>query len=204
MSRQDDDKFQRDCAAGYTGMTLRNFISKYVEDWSTAVHDTALSAKSNWHEPPGIDEFSAVALPTWTKIGAYIDAGGLEHVDILKDPVATREKGGRTVHRAHRDADSAQLPCLGWASQRGCRFKRKGDPCRYRHDRAGKFQGEKQGGEGASGVAQGRGWHDAGRSRAGRRRGERQEQEWRRCQTVQGRRQTGVRAPPDGGANLGD
>ena len=92
----------------------------------------------------------AVVPPTWSKIAAYIDAGGLEHVDIHKDPVATREKGGCAVKRARRDTDSAQLPCFGWASQRGCRFEWKGDPCNYRHDPADKFRGEKQ--SGGSGI----------------------------------------------------
>ena len=54
---------------------------------------------------------------TWAKIGIYIDAGGLEHVDIHKEPVAPREKGGRAVKRAPKNEDSAQLPCFGWASR---------------------------------------------------------------------------------------
>ena len=92
---------------------MHNFINKDLEDCPTAVHDAALSVKFNWHEPRGIDELPAVVLPTWTKIGAYIDAGELEHVDIHKDPVETREKGGRAVKRVCRDEDSAQLPCFG-------------------------------------------------------------------------------------------
>ena len=35
---------------------IARFINKYPEHWSIAVHDAALSAKSNWHEPPGIYE----------------------------------------------------------------------------------------------------------------------------------------------------
>ena len=69
-------------------------FNKNLEDWSTAVHDAALSAKSNWHEPPGIDELPGAVVPTWAKIGAYIDAGGLEHGDIYKEPVVPREKEG--------------------------------------------------------------------------------------------------------------
>ena len=30
---------------------IARFIKKDLEDWSTAVHDAAFSAKSNWHEP---------------------------------------------------------------------------------------------------------------------------------------------------------
>ena len=90
-----------------------------------------------------LEDLPAVVLPTWSKIAAYIDAGRLEHVDTHKDPVATREKGGRAVKRARRDTDCARLPCFGWASQCGCRFERKGDRCKYRHDPADKFRGEK-------------------------------------------------------------
>ena len=61
---------------------ISRFINQDLEDWSNAVHDAALSAGSNWHEPPGIDELPGAVVPTWAKIGAYIDAGGLEHVDI--------------------------------------------------------------------------------------------------------------------------
>ena len=43
------------------------------------------------------------ALPTWAKVGAYIDAGRLAHVDI-------HENGERTVKRPRGDRDSAQLP----------------------------------------------------------------------------------------------
>ena len=32
------------------------FINEVLEDWSTAVHDAGLFAKSTWHEPPGIDD----------------------------------------------------------------------------------------------------------------------------------------------------
>lgn len=102
---------------------ITQFINRDVEDWPTAVHDAALSADSNWHEPPGLDELSSAVVPNWAKVGAYIDGG-----DIHKNPVAPHEKGRRAVERAHRDADYAQLPCFAWATQRGCRFERKGDP----------------------------------------------------------------------------
>ena len=121
--------------------------------WSTAVHDAAISAKSNWHEQPGIDEFPGALVPIWAKFGAFIDAGGLEDVDIHKQPVAPREKGGRAVKRARRDEDSAQLPCFGWASRRGRRFERNDNPCKYRHDPADKFREQKESGGGASGAA---------------------------------------------------
>ena len=65
---------------------IGRFSNKDPEDWSTAVHDAALSAKSNWHEPPGIYELPRAVVPTWAKIGVYIDADGLEHVDIHKEP----------------------------------------------------------------------------------------------------------------------
>ena len=87
------------------------------EDWSTAVHDGALSSTSNWRKPPGIYELPGAVVPTWAKIGIYIDAGGLEHFDIQKEPVAPDEKGGRAVTRARKDEDSAQLTCFGWASR---------------------------------------------------------------------------------------
>ena len=69
------------------------FVNKDPEDWSTAVHDAALSAKPNWHKPPGIYELPGARwFPPGKKIGAYIDAGGLEHVVIHKEPVASRKK----------------------------------------------------------------------------------------------------------------
>ena len=132
---------------------IARVINKDPEDWSTAVHDAALSAKSNWHEPPGIYELPGATVPTWAKIGAYIDAGWQEHVDIHKEPVAPREKEGRAVKRARKDEDSAQLPCCGWASWGGCRFEPKGDPCKYRHDPTDKFREQKESGGGASGAA---------------------------------------------------
>ena len=98
---------------------IARFINKDLEDWSTAVHDAALTAKSNWHEPPGIYELPGAGVPTWAMIGTYIDAGGLEHVDIAKEPVAPREKGGRADKRARKNEDSAQLPCFGWACHGG-------------------------------------------------------------------------------------
>ena len=92
-------------------------------------------------------------VPTWAKIGAYIDAGGLEHVDIHKEPVAPRDKEGRAVKRARKNEGSAQLPCFGWASRGGCRFERKGDPCKYRHDPTDKSREQKGSGGGASGAS---------------------------------------------------
>ena len=92
-------------------------------------------------------------VPIWAKIGAYIDSGGLEHGDVPKEPVVPREKGGRAVKRARGDKDSAQLLCFGWASRHGCRFERKGGPCKYGHDPADKFREKKESGRGASGTA---------------------------------------------------
>ena len=109
------------CKSRYTRRGLP-VTTKDLEEWSTAVHDAALSAKSNWDEPTGLGELPAVVAPTWTKIRAYIDASGLEHIDRHKDPVATRDKGGRAGKRARRDGDAVQQPCFGWSSQRGCRF----------------------------------------------------------------------------------
>ena len=43
-------------------------------------------------ELPGIDVLLGAVLLTSAKVGAYIDAGRLAHVDIHKDPVAPREK----------------------------------------------------------------------------------------------------------------
>ena len=77
---------------------------------STEVHGAALCARSNWHEPPEIDELLGAELPTWAKVGAYIDAGRMAHVAIHRDPVALLENGGRTVERPRRDEDIAQLP----------------------------------------------------------------------------------------------
>ena len=114
---------------------------------------TLLSAKSNLHEPPGISELPAVVEPTWAKIRAYIDAGRLGHVDIHKDPVATRDKGGRAGKRARRDGDAVQQPCFGWSSQRGCHLLKKGEPCRFSHEPANMFRGNKQGNGSASGAA---------------------------------------------------
>ena len=71
---------------------------------------------------------------------------------MYKKPVAPREKGMRAVKNAHKGEDSAQFPCLGWASRRGCRLERQGGPCKYRHDPADKFRAQKESGEGGSGV----------------------------------------------------
>ena len=92
-------------------------------------------------------------VPIWAKIWVYIGAGGLEHVDIHKEPVAPREKGGRAVKRARKDEDSVQLPCFGWASRGGCLFDRKGNPCKCRHDPTDKSCEQKETGGGASGAA---------------------------------------------------
>ena len=92
-------------------------------------------------------------VPTWEKIGAYIDAGGLEHVDIYNEQVAPREKGGRAVKGARKDVDSDQLSCFGWAFRRGCRLERKGDPSKYRHDPAETSRKQKESGGGVSGAA---------------------------------------------------
>ena len=132
---------------------IARFINKDLEDSSTADHDAALSAKYNWYEPPGIDRLPGAVVPTWEKVGACIDAGGLEHVDVHNEPVAPCERGGRAVKRARKDEDSAQLPCFGWVFRRGCQFERKGDPCKYRHDPADKFREQKDSGGGASGAA---------------------------------------------------
>ena len=32
---------------------IARFINKDVKEWSTTVYDAALTAQSNWHEPPG-------------------------------------------------------------------------------------------------------------------------------------------------------
>ena len=174
------------------------FINEVLEDWSTAVHDAGLFAKSTWHEPPGIDDLPTVVLPTWTKVGAYLDAGGLEHVDIHKDPVATREKEG--VRLNARAGTQTPLSCRVLVEPSSV-----GDPCKYRHHPSVKFKGKARRWRRQRGGTQkgkGRGWHGAGRSCVGRQRRERQEQ--RRRQAVQEHRRIGVRAPPDGGANLGD
>ena len=71
---------------------IARFINKDFEDWSTAVHDAAPSAKSNWHEPPRVNQLSGSVVPIWEKSGAYTDAGGLEHVDIHNEPVVPRVK----------------------------------------------------------------------------------------------------------------
>lgn len=42
--------------------SIARFIRQYVEDWSTAVHEVALFANSNWHEPPRIDKFPGAVL----------------------------------------------------------------------------------------------------------------------------------------------
>ena len=130
------------------------FINNDLEDWSTTVYDAALSAKSNWHEPPGIDEMPGAMAPTWAKIGAYNDAGGgLENGEIHKEQVVPREKGGGAVKRARRDDDPSQLPCFGWASRWGCRFERNGGPYKNRHDPADKFREQNESGGGACGAA---------------------------------------------------
>ena len=61
-------------------------------------------------EPPRIDEILGAVLPNWGKVGAYIDAGRLAHVDTHKYPVAPRGQGGHTVKRPRWDEDYAQLP----------------------------------------------------------------------------------------------
>ena len=70
-------------------------------------------------EPPGIADLLGAVLPTWAKVGAYIDAGRLTHVDIHTDRVAPRETGRRSVKRPRSDEDSAQLPSFDCVSQRG-------------------------------------------------------------------------------------
>ena len=164
------------------------FINKDLEDWSTAVHDAALSVKSNWHEPPGIDHLPGAVVPTWENIGANIDAGGPGHVDIHNEPVAPREKGGLSVKHARKDEDSAHLPCFGWAFRRGCRFERKGDPCKYRHDPADKFGEQKESGGGASEAAHKKpkpGVHTLPRASASGD-GDGSGKKWKLCQIVQG------------------
>lgn len=84
---------------------IARFINKDVEDWSTTVNGAKLSAKSNWHETPEIDELPGAVVPRWVNINAYIDAGGLDHVDIHKDTVAHQQQGVRAVKRARRDED---------------------------------------------------------------------------------------------------
>ena len=101
---------------------IARFINTDIEGWSTAVHDAARSAISSFHKPSGIREMPAVVVPTWAKIRVYIDAGGLEHIDIHKDPEATRDRGGRADKRARGDGDAALQPCFGRYSQRACRF----------------------------------------------------------------------------------
>ena len=161
---------------------IARFINKDPDDRSTAVHDAALSAKSKWHEPPGIYELPGAVVPTWAKIGAHIDADGLEHVDIHKEPVAPREKGGREVKRARKDEVSAQLPCFGWASREECRFEQKGDPCKYRHDPTDKSREQNESGGvfrqwGRTQETQGWCSHDTERFCVGRRR--RKRKKWK-------------------------
>ena len=134
-------------------MRVARVINTDPEDWSTVVHEAGLSAKSNWHRQPWIYELAGAVVPTCAKVGVFIDAGGLEHVDIHKEEVAPREKEGRAVKRARKDEDSAQLPCFGWASRGGYWFERKGDPCKYRHDPTDKSREQKESGGGASGTA---------------------------------------------------
>ena len=57
------------------------FINNDIEEWSTAVQEAALSAKSNWHEPPGIDELPGSVLLTWAKVDTYADVDELARVD---------------------------------------------------------------------------------------------------------------------------
>ena len=132
---------------------IARFINKDPEDWSTVVHDAALSTKSNWHEPPGIYELPGAVVPTWAKIGVYSDAGGLEHVDIHKEPVAPRAKGGRASNvRARMKTPLSFRASVGPPGE-GCWFERKGDPCKYHHDPTDKSQEQKEGGGSASGAA---------------------------------------------------
>lgn len=55
---------------------INRFTNKSFEYWSNLVHDGALSVRSQWHEPPGIDDLSTVVLSAWATNRAYISAGG--------------------------------------------------------------------------------------------------------------------------------
>ena len=70
------------------------FIYKDLEHWLTAVHDAALSAKSNWHEPPGIDQLPGAGIPTWEKIDAYVDTGGLSTLTFTTNRLHLVKKEG--------------------------------------------------------------------------------------------------------------
>ena len=69
-----------------------------IQDWSTEVHDAVLSATFNWREPPGINDLLRAVLPTWAKVGAYIDVSRLAHVDIHKDRSHLTKKEGALLN----------------------------------------------------------------------------------------------------------
>lgn len=132
---------------------IARFINKDLEDWSNAVHNGAFSANSQWHEPPGIDDLSAVVVPTWAKIRAFINAGGLANVEVHRSPSPRGENEERGRKRAHSDMVASRSKCRAWAGKRGCRFEIKGLSCKYKHDPAFKYRGDNQSGNsGSSGL----------------------------------------------------
>ncbi|MEP4805639.1 MAG: hypothetical protein ABJZ69_14620 [Hyphomicrobiales bacterium] len=73
-----------------------------IERWSAVALGAALSAKSKWYEPPGIDENPGVVRPSSPTVGAYIDVSGVGHTNIQNESVTPRDNAGRAGKRVAR------------------------------------------------------------------------------------------------------
>lgn len=67
---------------GKHNLMIAMLIHKNLQDWTNAVHDGALSAKSQCDKQPLTDDTSTVLIPTWGKCRVYINAGGLANVEV--------------------------------------------------------------------------------------------------------------------------
>lgn len=95
---------------------IARFNSNHSEGSSIVGSDAALSVKSNWYEPRGINETPRAVPHTWVHVSVCIDASDLARVDIHRDPVASRKKEGGATQRVHR---RETMTALSWHASVG-------------------------------------------------------------------------------------
>ena len=95
---------------------LVKLINYDLTDWSSELFRAGVIAGSKWLEPPPVGQLPAVVVPIWTRLDAFLNSGGLIHVEeqAAERPAKQRKMDGKTTPRV----------CFSWASKKSwCRLK---------------------------------------------------------------------------------
>ena len=92
---------------------LVKLINSDLTDWSSELFQAGVIAGSNWLEPSSVGQLPAVVVPIWTRLDAFLNSGGLMHVEeqAAKRPAKQRKMEDKTVR-----------VCFSWASKQSCHF----------------------------------------------------------------------------------